>query len=103
MKRATEDFGVALYCLDRGIAVVTYSSIAQGILTGKFARQPRFKEGDSRPNTVLFEQDIWPHVYEGVERLRPLGDQLCEIFQKTIARVRKGQQESKSFNWRCCP
>ncbi len=61
------------YCQEKGIAVVTYSSIAQGVLTGKFPRHPKFEEGDSRAKTVHFEEDVWPHLYAGVERLKPLG------------------------------
>ena len=60
------------YCREHDIAVITYSSIAQGILTGKFDRHPEFLEGDQRPKTVMFDDDVWPHVYEGVERLKPL-------------------------------
>jgi aryl-alcohol dehydrogenase-like predicted oxidoreductase len=58
------------YCREHGIAVVTYSSIAQGILTGKFPKEPSFKEGDHRSRTVMFEPEVWPHVYEGVEQLK---------------------------------
>ena len=34
--------------VENNIAGVTYSSIAQGILTGKFGLKPEFKEGDQR-------------------------------------------------------
>ncbi len=57
------------YCADNDIAVVTYSSIGQGILTGKFPREPKFQEGDSRAGMVLFDKDVWPSVYDGVKRL----------------------------------
>ncbi len=60
------------YCRTNGIAVVTYSSIAQGILTGKFARHPQFARDDKRPTTLLFEERLWPHVYEGVEQLKAI-------------------------------
>jgi aryl-alcohol dehydrogenase-like predicted oxidoreductase len=50
--------------------VVTYSSIAQGILTGKLPQEPTFKEGDSRAGTVYFDAEVWPHVYAGVEELK---------------------------------
>lgn len=58
------------YCREHGVAVVTYSSIAQGVLTGKFPRQPRLAAGDQRASTVLFDRDVWPYIYEGVERLK---------------------------------
>ena len=58
------------YCRQHDIAVVTYSSIAQGILTGKFAREPKFEDGDSRAGMLHFDPQVWPHVYEGVEQLK---------------------------------
>lgn len=60
------------YCLENGIAGVTYSSIAQGILTGKFPRQPSFPPGDQRPQTVLFDPEVFPHLWEATEALKPL-------------------------------
>jgi len=60
------------YCVAHDIAVVTYSSIAQGILTGKFPRAPQFREGDQRGGTVFFAPEVWPHVYAGVEQLKAL-------------------------------
>ena len=63
------------YCRENGIAVVTYSSLAQGILTGKFPREPGFPEGDQRPNAVIwFQEAIWPTVHEATERLKALAE-----------------------------
>ncbi len=58
------------FCREHDIAVVTYSSLAHGILTGKFARDPGLREGDQRNRILPFRADIWPHVYEGVEKLK---------------------------------
>ncbi|MBX3010949.1 MAG: aldo/keto reductase [Caldilineaceae bacterium] len=60
------------YCQAHGIAVITYSSVAQGVLTGKFPRQPLLAADDKRPNTVLFDAPVWPHVYAGVEKLKEI-------------------------------
>lgn len=60
------------YCVANDIAVVTYSSIAQGVLTGKFGRDPQLPPGDNRGRVVHFDDDVWPHVYAGVEALKPL-------------------------------
>ena len=63
------------YCEQHGIAVVTYSSIAQGILTGKFGKQrPEFPEGDQREKNTLFDRDAWPHVADGVERMQRVAE-----------------------------
>jgi aryl-alcohol dehydrogenase-like predicted oxidoreductase len=62
------------FCVDNNISVVTYSSLAQGILTGKFARNPEFREGDSRAGMVFFDDEVWPHVYESVETLKKIAE-----------------------------
>jgi aryl-alcohol dehydrogenase-like predicted oxidoreductase len=58
------------YCQDNGIAVVAYSPLAQGILTGKFERKPRFQDGEGRSSMVLFDEEVWPSVHREVERLK---------------------------------
>jgi aryl-alcohol dehydrogenase-like predicted oxidoreductase len=58
------------YCREHRIAVVTYSSIAQGVLTGKFGRDPHLGAKDQRARTVHFEPEVWPHVYAAVEQLK---------------------------------
>lgn len=60
------------YCRTNQIAVTTYSSVAQGVLTGKFPEHPYLAAADKRPNTVLFDSAVWPHVYAGVEQLKTL-------------------------------
>ncbi len=60
------------YCAENNIAVVSYSSIAQGILTGKFARDVEFPDTDQRKNMILFAPEAWPHVYEAVEQFKAL-------------------------------
>jgi myo-inositol catabolism protein IolS len=74
---------------EHGIANVTYSSIAQGVLSGKFGPEPRFKEGDARANTVIFEAEIWPIVHRGVEQLKDLaaeaGRPLAELAIRWVA------------------
>ncbi len=54
------------YCIDRGIAVISYSTLAQGLLTGKFPAHPDFRPGDQRPSTVYYEAPVYPHVHEAV-------------------------------------
>ncbi len=58
------------YCAENGIAVVVYSALAHGILSGKYARQLSFIEGDQRWRITLFRDDVWPQVYEAVEQFK---------------------------------
>ena len=60
------------YCVENQIAIVTYSSIAHGILSGKFERALMLSEGDQRHGILLFRDDVWPHIYEAVEQLKAL-------------------------------
>jgi aryl-alcohol dehydrogenase-like predicted oxidoreductase len=60
------------YCRAHDIAVVAYSPLGHGILTGKFARDPGLMAGDQRHSILPFRADIWPHVHAGVEQMKRL-------------------------------
>lgn len=63
------------FCRDHGIRVVSYSSLGQGILTGKFPRNPEFPKGDHRADHVVhFRKEIWPEVYQAVEQLKGIAE-----------------------------
>ena len=36
------------YCVENNISIIAYSSLAQGLLTGKFGPEHKFAEGDHR-------------------------------------------------------
>ncbi len=67
---AEED--VIPWCEAHGVKVVVYSTMAHGILTGKFGRDPGLREGDQRHSILPFRADIWPHVHAGVEQLKAI-------------------------------
>jgi aryl-alcohol dehydrogenase-like predicted oxidoreductase len=60
------------FCAEHKIAAVTYSTLAHGILVGKFARTLELSPKDQRNRILPFRADIWPHVYEGVEKMKAL-------------------------------
>ena len=62
------------FCREAGIRVVSYSSLGQGILTGKFPGQVKFPKGDHRAKVLHFRDDVWPEVHGAVERLKPLAE-----------------------------
>lgn len=55
------------YCVDHNIAIVTYSSIAHGILAGRYPRDLVLPAGDQRHSVILFKEGLWPTIHEGVE------------------------------------
>jgi len=60
------------FCQKHDIAVVTYSALAHGILTGKFGPTPELTARDQRNRILPFRSDIWPYVYKGVEQLKAI-------------------------------
>lgn len=57
------------YCQQHNIAVITYSSLAHGILSGKFPRDLHFDSADDRSKILLFRADLWRHIYESVQHM----------------------------------
>jgi myo-inositol catabolism protein IolS len=60
------------YCRENGVTLVSYSSLAQGLLSGAVSREPKFAPGDPRPSTVYYQPEVWPHVRDGVAELEAI-------------------------------
>lgn len=60
------------YCAANGITVLAYSPMAQGILAGRFGADPAFEKGDHRQGHRLFKAEIYAHVLNALERLKPI-------------------------------
>ncbi|MBN1302063.1 MAG: aldo/keto reductase [Melioribacteraceae bacterium] len=55
--RKAEEEGNAQYCYENNIALLAYSPLAQGLLTGKIKPDREFSDGDVRKNTLLFSRE----------------------------------------------
>ena len=64
------------YCQANNITVLAYSSMAQGLLTGKFGANPQFEKGDHRKGNRLFEPDHFRRVQQALKKLQPLAEQM---------------------------
>lgn len=53
--------------------MITYSSIAQGLLSDTPRSPSTFEEGDARQRTLYYREDVWPHVRESVAAMRETG------------------------------
>jgi len=74
------------YCVENNISILAYSSLAQGILTGKFGDNPTFAEGDHRKNNRLFQPPHWKRVKQALSQLQPFADKYnCTLAQIAIA------------------
>jgi myo-inositol catabolism protein IolS len=58
------------WCRSHGVAVVTYSSIAQGLLSDTPRSPTSFQKGDARQNTLYYRADVWPRLRDSVEAMR---------------------------------
>ncbi|NEP16477.1 MAG: aldo/keto reductase [Leptolyngbya sp. SIO4C1] len=61
-------------CREQAITVLAYSSLAQGLLTGKFGPDHQFPEGDVRAQNKLFQGDTYQAAQQALDRLRPIAD-----------------------------
>ena len=65
------------YCASRKIPIVTYGSIAMGILTGKFPRQVQIAPGDMRRDGILlFQEPTWGAIWQAVEEMKTLAQEI---------------------------
>ncbi len=69
------------YCLEHNVGIMTYSSLAQGLLTGTLTAETQFS--DNRPATVLFQPDYYGRCLAAVEQLRPVAAR----YGKTVAQL----------------
>ena len=60
------------YCRQNNITLLAYSSMAQGLLTGKFGPDHRFANGDHRFKNKLFQPENYARVQKALEKLRPI-------------------------------
>lgn len=58
-------------CVERGISVLAYSPLAQGLLAGRFGPGHVFPEGDNRRDNKLFMGETYQAALSALEELRP--------------------------------
>jgi len=67
---------VGPYSVAHDIGIVTYSSLAQGLLTGTFDLNTTLPGEDQRPRSVLWQPENYGKCLYAVERLRPIAAEL---------------------------
>jgi myo-inositol catabolism protein IolS len=73
------------YCRANNIELCSYSSLAQGLLTGKMPRRPSFAPGDPRPATVFYDEGVWPSVYSTVMEMKRIAESSgCELHHAAL-------------------
>lgn len=73
LKRKIEDEQLP-YCRERGLAVLAYSPLERGLLTGKCGPDREFAPGDQRRDDPKFSVDNRRRIGEMLERIRPIAE-----------------------------
>ncbi len=74
------------YCIEHNISILAYSSLAQGLLTGKFTPGHKFEEGDHRSANVLFQGENFKRAQQALKQLKPIASKhSCTLAQLSLA------------------
>jgi aryl-alcohol dehydrogenase-like predicted oxidoreductase len=72
--RPFEFDGTFKVCQENNIGIISYSSIAQGLLTGKFNKDNKPGEGDNRTGNALFQGEHYDRALQAVDQLKPIAE-----------------------------
>ena len=74
------------YCVEHNISILAYSSLAQGLLTGKFGPDHQFESGDHRAKNKLFQGENYQRAQKALDQLRPIAERHdCTLAQLALA------------------
>lgn len=65
---------VVPYALKNGNAVLAYSPLQRGLLTGKITKDYVFEDGDHRPSTKFFKEPNLSRTNEMLHQIKPIAD-----------------------------
>lgn len=75
---------VVSYCQENGLGIISYGTLAGGLLTGKFKEIPTFKEGDFRDKFYnYYHEPEWSKVQKVIKVLKSVARE----HNKTVAQV----------------
>ena len=84
--RKIEKNGILEYCISNKIAILSYFTMEQGLLTGKMSPSRVFPEGDTRSNNPSFQRQNIQRINEVLNRLIPFTKKYnIELVQLIIA------------------
>ncbi len=80
------DTDILPFAIENGIAVIPYSPLGQGILTGSMKPGHTFKPGDSRQNTPLFAPENFERALAVTERVKEVAEKYGRTPAQTAIR-----------------
>jgi aryl-alcohol dehydrogenase-like predicted oxidoreductase len=77
-------------CRELGVAVVAYSPLGRGFLTGQYKSRADFEESDFRLNNPRFSEENFPKNLALVDKIKAIADKKgCTAGQLTLAWLMK--------------
>jgi myo-inositol catabolism protein IolS len=74
------------YCIENQISILAYSSLAQGLLTGKFGPGHQFLPEDNRAKNKLFQGENYQRAQAALNQLRPIAERhQCSLANLALA------------------
>uniref|UniRef100_UPI003216573A aldo/keto reductase n=1 Tax=uncultured Draconibacterium sp. TaxID=1573823 RepID=UPI003216573A len=73
VNRGIED-KVVPYCISNNKAILVYSPMQRGVLTGKITSDYQFNKGDHRPSTTYFQEPILTRINNLLTKIKPIAD-----------------------------
>ena len=74
MDRHIEKNGLLDFCIQKGVSILSYFTMEQGLLTGKASPTRQFKEGDTRKGNPSFAPENVRRINGIIEQLAPFGE-----------------------------
>ncbi|WP_321996056.1 aldo/keto reductase [Draconibacterium orientale] len=71
------------YCIATNKAIIAYSPLQRGVLTGKITAGYKFSEGDHRPTTPFFKEPNLSRINAFLHKIKPI----AEANQATLAQL----------------
>lgn len=85
LDRKIEKQGNIDYCYENNIAILAYSPLAQGLLTGKIKPERKYNEGDLRNNNPLFSPGSIEKINTMLNEFRPIADKYSATIGQLIS------------------
>jgi Predicted oxidoreductases (related to aryl-alcohol dehydrogenases) len=74
------------YCLDNEKAILAYSPMERGLLTGKITPGHQFAAGDDRINSKLYQPDKIKMVNDFLKKIKPIADEQGATLSQLVLR-----------------
>ncbi len=74
------------YCIANNKAIIAYSPLQRGVLTGKITPDYKFNEGDHRPTTPFYQEPNLSKINQFLKEIKPIADDKNATLAQLVVR-----------------